>query len=217
MDNTFKTVNKKATAEIIEKKSRFIANVMPVCSEDEALAFIQDIKKKHYDARHNCFAYIIEDSIIRFSDDGEPSKTAGKPILDVLQGNNLKNVVVVVTRYFGGVLLGTGGLVRAYSKAAKEGVLASEIVEMNMYYKLIICVDYSLIGKLQHEIMLNNVITIDTDYSDVVKFYVYVKQQLSDDFIKHIINITNNTCQISKEGQHFLKTINGNVVLENGG
>ena len=144
MKNSYKTINQQAQAEIVEKKSRFIANVLPVSSEEEAINFINKIKKQYYDARHNCFAYIIGGNIpiIRFSDDGEPSGTAGKPILDVLLGENLENVVIVVTRYFGGTLLGTGGLVRAYGKSAKEGILLGKIVEMDTYTKFFISVDY---------------------------------------------------------------------------
>lgn len=216
MKNSYKTINQQAQAEIVEKKSRFIANVLPVSSEEEAINFINKIKKQYYDARHNCFAYIIGGNIpiIRFSDDGEPSGTAGKPILDVLLGENLENVVIVVTRYFGGTLLGTGGLVRAYGKSAKEGILLGKIVEMDTYTKFFISVDYSLIGKIQYEITNSGHILIDTQYTDLVKFIVYVKSQLIEDFTKSIINITNNNVNINKENEYFLKIIDGQVVLD---
>lgn len=216
MKNSYKTINQQAQAEIVEKKSRFIANVLPVSSEEEAINFINKIKKQYYDARHNCFAYVIGGNIpiIRFSDDGEPSGTAGKPILDVLLGESLENVVIVVTRYFGGTLLGTGGLVRAYGKSAKEGILLGKMVEMDTYTKFFISVDYSLIGKIQYEITNSGHILIDTQYTDLVKFIVYVKSQLIEDFTKSIINITNNNVNINKENEYFLKIIDGQVVLD---
>ncbi len=216
MQKSYKTINEQGQAEVIEKKSRFIANVLPVSSEQEAIDFINKIKKQYYDARHNCFAYVIGGNIpiMRFSDDGEPSGTAGKPILDVLLGEQLENIVVVVTRYFGGTLLGTGGLVRAYGKCAKEGILAGKIVEMDSYTKLFINVDYTLIGKIQYEITNSEHILVDTEYTDLVKFIVYVKNELVEDFIKNIINITNNNVEIEKENKYFLKVIDGQVVLD---
>ena len=127
----YKVVYKGGQDEIIEKKSRFIATVAPVESEEEALAFIEAMKKKYWDARHNCFAYVIGErgQLARCSDDGEPGGTAGKPMLDVLMGEELIDVCAVVTRYFGGTLLGTGGLVRAYSGAVKEGLANAQILE----------------------------------------------------------------------------------------
>lgn len=216
MKKSFKTINQRAEAEIVEKKSRFIANVLPVSSEEEALNFIAGIKKQHYNARHNCFAYVISKDIpiIRFSDDGEPSGTAGKPILDVLLGEEIENAVIVVTRYFGGTLLGTGGLVRAYGKAAKEGILAAKIVEMDTYIKIFISVDYSLIGKIQYEITNNGHILIDTDYTDLVKFSVYIKSEFVEQFVKNIINLTNNVAKIEQENEYFLKVIDGQVIIE---
>ena len=216
MKKSFKTVHKHSETEIIEKKSRFIANVLPVSNEQEALDFISNIKKLYYNARHNCFAYVIggDIPIIRFSDDGEPSGTAGKPILDVLLGEKIENTVIVVTRYFGGTLLGTGGLVRAYGKAAKEGILAAKIVDMDSYNKIFISVDYSFIGKIQYEISNNGHILIDTEYLELVKFTVFVKSDLADDFIKNIINLTNNVANVLKGEEHFLKIIDGQVVLD---
>lgn len=216
MKKSFKTINERAEAEIVEKKSRFIANVSPISSEEEATNFIAEIKKQHYNARHNCFAYVIggDISIVKFSDDKEPNGTAGKPILDVLLGEKIENAIVVVTRYFGGTLLGTGGLVRAYGKSAKEGILAGKIVQMDVYTKVFISVDYSLIGKIQYEVSNNGHIIIDTEYTDLVKFSLYVKSELVDEFIKNIVNITNNVANINKENEYFLKLINGQVVLD---
>lgn len=216
MKKSFKTINERAEAEIVEKKSRFIANVSPISSEEEATNFIAEIKKQHYNARHNCFAYVIggDIPIVKFSDDKEPNGTAGKPILDVLLGEKIENAIIVVTRYFGGTLLGTGGLVRAYGKSAKEGILAGKIVQMDVYTKVFISVDYSLIGKIQYEVSNNGHIIIDTEYTDLVKFSLYVKNELVDEFIKNIVNITNNVANINKENEYFLKLINGQVVLD---
>lgn len=216
MKKSFKTINERAEAEIVEKKSRFIANVSPISSEEEATNFIAEIKKQHYNARHNCFAYVIggDIPIVKFSDDKEPNGTAGKPILDVLLGEKIENAIIVVTRYFGGTLLGTGGLVRAYGKSAKEGILAGKIVQMDVYTKVFINVDYSLIGKIQYEVSNNGHIIIDTEYTDLVKFSLYVKSELVDEFIKNIVNITNNVANINKENEYFLKLINGQVVLD---
>ena len=134
----YKTVLEGGTGEIVEKKSRFIATVRPVKNEEEALAFLEEMRKKYWDARHNCYAYSIGKNreFTRCSDDGEPSGTAGRPMLDVILGEDIYNVAVVVTRYFGGVLLGTGGLVRAYSKAVQEGLAGSIVIEKKKAFLL---------------------------------------------------------------------------------
>ncbi len=211
----FRTINEKATAEIIEKKSKFICNVSPIENEEDAINFIAKIKKEHYNARHNCFAYVVAGKIptIRFSDDGEPSGTGGKPILDMITGERLENIVVVVTRYFGGILLGTGGLVRAYGKSAKEGILAGKIVEMDLYSTIEISCDYSISGKIQYEIETNNYILKNIEYTDVVKFIVYAKEDEKQSFEKKIINISNNTASIYIGETVFLKLLDGKVVI----
>ena len=148
----YKIVYTGGEAEIVEKKSRFIATVSPVKTEEEALAFIEATKKKYWNARHNCFAYIVgeQQELMRCSDDGEPNGTAGKPMLDVLTGAGLHQVVVVVTRYFGGTLLGTGGLVRAYSSSVQAGLASSQIVTRISGSKLQITTDYTGLGKIQY-------------------------------------------------------------------
>ena len=135
----YKTVHVGGEAEIIEKKSRFIATVKPVKSEEEAIAFIETLKKKYWNATHNCFAYVIGEhfQVQRCSDDGEPSGTAGKPMLDVLLGEEIHDVAVVVTRYFGGTLLGTGGLVRAYQSSTKAGLEASKVITKKYGHKIV--------------------------------------------------------------------------------
>ena len=167
----YKTVYRGGEGEITEKKSRFIANVVPVSSEEEAEEFIESMKKKYWDARHNCYAYIIGErgEIKRFSDDGEPGGTAGKPILEVLSGEGVTNAAIVVTRYFGGTLLGTGGLVRAYGAAAKAGLSASAVINKIPGMRLSITTDYTGLGKIQYLLGQRGITVLDTVYTDKVE------------------------------------------------
>ena len=144
----YRTVEKESNAEIVEKKSRFIAKLYPVSSEEEALEILEKVRKKYWDARHHCWAFVLgeEQPLERCSDDGEPSGTAGKPILEVLRGAQLRNVLMIVIRYFGGTLLGTGGLVRAYTASSKEAVDAADIVVKIFGYRLKITTDYTGLG-----------------------------------------------------------------------
>ena len=166
----YRTIYRGGEDEIVEKKSRFIATVVPVNTEEEALEFVEKTRKKYWDARHNCFAYIIGErgQLQRCSDDGEPNGTAGKPMLDVLLGNELRNVAVVVTRYFGGTLLGTGGLVRAYSGAVKAGLDASVVITKILGVKLHIETDYTTFGKIQYILAQRELKILDTVYTDKV-------------------------------------------------
>ena len=147
----YNTLRGEAIGEIVVKKSRFIANIFHVESEDEALSILERMRKQYWDARHNCYGYIIgkNKELVRFSDDGEPGGTAGKPILEVIKGRDLTDILVVVTRYFGGVLLGTGGLVRAYTDATIEGLSNADLVTVTYMQKLSVEVDYNTIGKLK--------------------------------------------------------------------
>lgn len=176
----YATVLDLGTDEITEKKSRFIGYVCHAESEEEALEFVSSIKKKHYDARHNCYAYSVgeEQQIQRFSDDGEPGGTAGKPILEVLTGLQLCNVCVVVTRYFGGTLLGTGGLVRAYTEATKACIAATEIVVKYLAVPLVIKTDYTDLGKIQYILGNEGIRILDSEYgADVsIKTEVFIDQ-----------------------------------------
>lgn len=198
MIEKFKTISGDGTAEIVEKKSRFIANVHTVETEEQAVAFIEQIKKKYWDARHNCYAYVLglDNKIQRYSDDGEPGGTAGMPMLEVLLGEQVRNTIVVVTRYFGGTLLGTGGLVRAYSKSTKEGLLAAGIVERVLYTQIDITVDYSLSGKVQYEALQGEHKIQDTVYTENVCFKLLVAVSQTDGFIKNITNVTNGKAVI---------------------
>ena len=162
--------------EIVEKKSRFIATIRKCETEEEAVAFIEEMKKKYWDARHNCSAFVIgsRGELTRCSDDGEPSQTAGKPMMDVLTGAGLTNVAVVVTRYFGGTLLGTGGLVRAYSAATKEGLANSTIITKYWGTKLLVNTDYNDIGKLQYLFGQREIPIMHAQYTEKVSFVVLI-------------------------------------------
>lgn len=165
------TIFDEASGEIVEKKSRFIATVIHVESEEEAVSHIERLKKLYWDARHNCYAFILGmgSETMRFSDDGEPSGTAGKPILEVLKGRGLTNVLVVVTRYFGGVLLGTGGLVRAYTDSTQEGINNSDIKKMTLMQRVSVHVDYNSVGKLKYVLASDSIEVVDEIYTDSVQ------------------------------------------------
>lgn len=194
-----KTVFEGGEGEIVEKKSRFIATVRPVSSEEEAAAFIAEMKKKYWDAKHNCSAFVIGDhqELTRCSDDGEPAQTAGRPMLDVLLREGIHNTAVVVTRYFGGVLLGTGGLVRAYQKAVQEGLANSIVIEKQSGRKLVIGTDYTGLGKLQYLIAQKGLATIDTIYTDKVELILMVPAELIAETEKDVIEATNGNADIS--------------------
>lgn len=182
-----------SSAEIVEKKSRFIANVKEVKTEAEAISFIENIRKKYYDARHNCYAYVLgnfkETKQYKYSDDGEPANTAGKPMLDVLLNENITNVCAVVTRYFGGTLLGTGGLIRAYQGALKEALKTSEILSLYEGEIFTLSFDYSLFGKLKYFIEEKKYFIIDTNYGLNVKIKVLVNIEEIDTFLNSLSNI----------------------------
>lgn len=194
-----KTVYSGGEAEIVEKKSRFIATVRPVASEEEAVAFISEMKKKYWDAKHNCSAFVIGDrqEMSRCSDDGEPAQTAGRPMLDVLLREEIHNAAVVVTRYFGGVLLGTGGLVRAYQKATQEGLAASIIIDKREGRKLTVGTDYNGLGKLQYLVAQSGITTIDTLYTEKVELVLMVPKELQEKTEKEITEATSGNACIS--------------------
>ncbi|MBD5554152.1 MAG: YigZ family protein [Roseburia sp.] len=194
-----KTVYSGGEGEIIEKKSRFIATVRPVASEEEAVSFINEMKKKYWDARHNCSAFVLGErqEISRCSDDGEPAQTAGRPMLDVLLGEDIHDVAVVVTRYFGGVLLGTGGLVRAYQKATLAGLASSVIIDKCQGRILTVGTDYSGLGKLQYLIAQSGIRLMDTRYTEKVELIAMVPVEEQEKVEKEITEATNGTADIS--------------------
>ncbi len=187
-----------AEGEIVEKKSRFIATVRPVETEEEAVAFIGEMKKKYWDARHNCSAFVVGErqEFTRCSDDGEPAQTAGRPMLDVLLKEGITNAAVVVTRYFGGVLLGTGGLVRAYQAATLAGLARCRIIEKCRGTKLLIGTDYNGIGKLQYLFGQKQLSVLDTVYTDTVTTTVLVPESQKEQVYKSIVEQTNGAARL---------------------
>ena len=215
MKKTYQTVYAGGSAEIIEKKSRFIANVFPVATEEEALEILEKLRKKYWDARHNCWAYVIdaEHPVVRCSDDGEPAQTAGKPMLDVLNGRELYNVLVVVTRYFGGVLLGTGGLVRAYSKAVQEGLNQSTIVAKTLGVRLAIGTDYSGTGKIQYLLGKRGLKALNTSYTDTVCTEVLVPEDDAERLKAEIREATAGKASMEELGKCWFAEVDGRVEI----
>lgn len=215
MVNEYKTVRCFGTGELKIRKSRFIAYVQPADTEKEALEFIEDIKQKHRDATHNVFAYLIglDREIQKFSDDGEPNGTAGKPILEVIKKESLKNVVVVVTRYFGGILLGAGGLVRAYTKGAKVGIENAQIVNKVLHYNYKLKTSYSLLGKIQNHIINMSQIIYEVSYGQDVSLGVYVKYNKKDFFEKVVMEVTSGQVNISNIGESYISFQQGKAIL----
>lgn len=196
-----KIVYKGGEGEIVEKKSRFIATVIPVESEEEALEFIAAMKKKYWNATHNCSAFVIGANyeVQRCSDDGEPQGTAGRPMLDVLLGEEIHNAAVVVTRYFGGTLLGTGGLVRAYSKAVQEGLRGSTVVEKCKGALLKIQTDYNGIGKIQYVLGQRGLLIIDSEYTDIVVIRTLVPEEQLRELREAVTEATNGRAEFPEE------------------
>lgn len=215
MSNAYKIAYQGGIGEIVEKKSRFIANVFPVKKEEEALEFLEKIRKEHWNATHNCFAYTIgeKDQIQRCSDDGEPSGTAGRPILDVLLGEKVHNVIVVVTRYFGGTLLGTGGLVRAYSKATQEGLKQSTIIEKFTGKEISVVTDYNGIGKIQYIIGQMELTVEEIQYTDIVTLLILLPLEQAETFEKKVIEVTAGKAEITYIREVYYGIIQKEVIL----
>lgn len=207
-ENSYKVVYQGGSGEIEEKKSRFIATIRPVESEEEAVSFIAEMKKQYWDARHNCSAFIIgrNQELTRCSDDGEPSGTAGRPMLDVLLKEGIHNAAVVVTRYFGGTLLGTGGLVRAYQRSVQEGLKNCVVIEKNQGRILEIGTDYNGMGKIQYLLGNEKIAVLDTVYSDEVKMTVIVPEEKKAYIEKSIIDATGAKAELVwKQKAEFAK------------
>lgn len=207
----YKTILNSATAEFEEKKSRFISYVKPVTEEEEAVAFIESIRSKHWNATHNVYAYYINNNVLiqRYSDDGEPSGTAGMPALEVIKRMGLQDVVVVVTRYFGGTLLGASGLIRAYSKGAAMGVEAAGIVTRKLCSNINIVIEYTLFGKLQNMLMTNNHIIKSTQYGQDVEICVLIEAGGEDKLLADITEISNDRA-IAEIGEKTYITLDSN-------
>ena len=197
-----KTVYRGGQGELTEKKSRFIATVCPVKTEEDALAFLERMRKRYWDARHNCYAFVIgaKGELARYSDDGEPGGTAGRPMLEVLNGEGICNAAVVVTRYFGGVLLGTGGLVRAYTQAVKEGLKNSSLGRMCYGYEINVIVDYTGIGKILYLLGNMGIEPVSSDYGEQVLLSLQVPAQLTGELEKNIADATGGKAVFEKKG-----------------
>ena len=189
--------------EFIEKKSRFIGRVWPVQSEEEALEKIQQMKKQHYDATHNCWAYIIRDGAVRFSDDGEPGGTAGNPMMQVLQREQLYNVVCVVTRYFGGILLGAGGLVRAYTKGAKIAIDAAGKSMKRVWTVLYVPCPYTYYERMKLEVEAFGGVIRKTDFGSEVELEILVAQPKAQAFLDKLTDMTAGTVDALELGQEY--------------
>lgn len=215
MEASSNILYKGGQGEIVEKKSRFIANIFPVKTEEEALEKITAMRKKYYDARHNCFAYIIGENreTERCSDDGEPSGTAGRPMLDVLEGIGVHDVVAVVTRYFGGTLLGTGGLVRAYSAAMKEGLADCVLLSQKTGYRLHILTDYNDVGKLQYLSRTRQLHELSCEYADDVRMELLVPETEIDAVETEITEKTSGKAKLERAEKLQYGLRDGQVVL----
>ena len=205
--NPYKTVEGESFGEYTEKRSRFIAALAPVSSEEEALAFIENLRKTYWDARHNCFAYIIGGSggISRAGDDGEPSGTAGRPMLEVLKGAGLSDVCLVVTRYFGGTLLGTGGLVRAYTAASEEAVANAGLVQMLPGIRLTITVAYPDAGKMNALFAKYRAVVLSSDYTDKVVFTLLVPPEEKTKLVSAVENATAARAVTEEAGEEYYR------------
>ena len=201
----YNTLEGEAIGEMV-KKSRFIANIFHVESEDEALSILERMRKQYWDARHNCYGYIIgkNKELVRFSDDGEPGGTAGKPILEVIKGRDLTDILVVVTRYFGGVLLGTGGLVRAYTDATIEGLSNADLVTVTYMQKLSVEVDYNTIGKLKYILSTDGIMICDETYTDKVSVVIAIPVPDTDKVTDKLVDVTGGRAVISKLSKIYM-------------
>ncbi|WP_445330216.1 YigZ family protein [Tepidibacter sp. Z1-5] len=216
MIEQYKTIHEYGQDEVIIEKSRFIGYAKPVETEDEAREFINEIKKKHKDATHNVWAYTVgmNMDIQRYSDDGEPSGTAGIPTLEVIKKEDLRNVAVVVTRYFGGIKLGAGGLVRAYTKGAKVGLNASKIIDKILYTDIRFKIDYTLLGKVQNELMNLGYIIKEILYEDMVTIVVYSKLDEVNSVKNKIIDITSSNVEVEEKEDFYLSKYNDEILLD---
>ena len=211
----YKTLHKFGVDEYIVEKSTFIGYAKPIKTEEEAIEFVNEIKKKHKDATHNVWAYTVGENmnIQRYSDDGEPQGTAGIPTLEVIKKEDLRDVVVVVTRYFGGIKLGAGGLVRAYTKGAKVGIEAGIVIEKVKYTEVKIKIEYTQLGRIQNEIMNLGFKVKDTIYSEDVELIVYSKIEDVQSLTDRMIDITSGTADVSIGEEYYLSEKDGQLIL----
>lgn len=191
-------------AEFVEKRSSFLGHVRFVETEDAAREFINEMKKKHYDARHNCWCYIIRGGAVRYSDDGEPQGTAGLPMLEVFKREGIENVVCVVTRYFGGVLLGTGGLLRAYTKSAKDALTAAGIAAVRRWVKAELTAPYSLLERMKLECVAHDGVVQDVEYGADVTLRLLLPEAKAEDFFARVTELSAGVCTPHRTGDEFM-------------
>lgn len=210
-----KAVFEAGRGEIVEKKSRFIAHVQAVDSVEEAQEFIEAVKKKYWDARHNCSAFSVGEMnpLTRCSDDGEPGGTAGKPILEVIQGSGIRNIVIVVARYFGGTLLGTGGLVRAYTEAAKAGIENAVIIEKIPATRMKLFTEYTDLGKIQYILAQNQVTVENTEYTDKVEIRALFPEKEKKALCRALTEGTGGRVHIEDGEDVYYGTAEGEVII----
>lgn len=210
-----KAVFEAGRGEIVEKKSRFIAHVQAVDSVEEAQEFIEAVKKKYWDARHNCSAFSVGEMnpLTRCSDDGEPGGTAGKPILEMIQGSGIRNIVIVVTRYFGGTLLGTGGLVRAYTEAAKAGIENAVIIEKIPATRMKLFTEYTDLGKIQYILAQNQVTVENTEYTDKVEIRALFPEKEKKALCRALTEGTGGRVHIEDGEDVYYGTAEGEVII----
>ena len=193
-----------AESEFVEKRSRFIGYIKPVETEAEARAFVEEIKKRHYDARHNCWCYLLrEGGVVRYSDDGEPQGTAGQPMLGVFEKEGITDLVCVVTRYFGGILLGTGGLLRAYTKGAKDALDAAGVSVVRRWVRQLVPCTYTLYERLKQETERFGAVIEDTEYGADIVLTVLVPEEQSDAYAARILDFTAGTVETLVDGEVF--------------
>ncbi|QTN00404.1 YigZ family protein [Sediminibacillus dalangtanensis] len=207
MLNSYFTVKSEGFDEIVIQKSRFIGHVKRVETEEEAQAFVSEIKKRHHDATHNCSAYMIgeQNLIQKANDDGEPSGTAGVPILEVLKKKDLKDTAVVVTRYFGGIKLGAGGLIRAYSSTTSQALETTGIVKRQLMQNFLVTADYALLGKLENQLRNSQYLLKDIAYQENVEFSVYVESGQEEGFTEWMVDLTSDQAEIRAGGSSYLE------------
>jgi uncharacterized YigZ family protein len=205
-DSEFFTIQNSIESLLVIKKSKFIANARPVENQEEAEKYLDLVRKKYWDAAHNVYAYVIglKDEVQKFSDDGEPAGTAGRPVLEVIKSKGLKNVLVVVTRYFGGILLGAGGLARAYSDSAGTALEKAGIIKKIKCDEYEVSIEYNMLGKVQWEIKQKNLIPGGINYTEKVSLRIYVPFSSNLNFTDYILNITSGNAAVKWMGECYV-------------
>ena len=203
--NLYKTIFINSISEIVIEKSKFITNMVKVKNEEEVQSFFSQIKKQYWDATHNCTAYITYSGSMRSNDDGEPSGTAGKPILECLKKNELYDVAVVVTRYFGGIKLGSGGLIRAYSSATQNGIKHSGVIERILHKSLILKLNYSFWDRIEKFIKNKNIPFLKPDFSEIVSIKIFVLNEV--EIIEEVTNMCNGNLEFELEESEFIEVL----------